>query len=57
MRVWSKNSSNLELSEKFKYFHVDELIEGTGRELNPRPLGYELLPHSCLSWVFLSLRG
>jgi len=27
--VWSKNSSNLAASEKFKYFNADELIEGT----------------------------
>jgi len=28
--VWSKNSSNLEVSEKIKYFNADELIERTG---------------------------
>ena len=28
LAVWSKNSSNLEESEKFKYFNADELIDG-----------------------------
>jgi hypothetical protein len=27
--VWSKNSSNLVVSEKFKYFNAGKLIEGT----------------------------
>ena len=28
--VWSKNSSSLAVSEKFKYCNADEFIEGTG---------------------------
>jgi hypothetical protein len=27
--VWSKNSSSLAVSKKFKYFNADEFIEGT----------------------------
>jgi len=28
--LWSKNSSTLTVSKKFKYCHADELIAGTG---------------------------
>jgi len=27
--VWSKNTSSLAVSKKFKYFNADDLIEGT----------------------------
>jgi hypothetical protein len=30
--VWSKHSSSLAVSKKFKYFNADELIEGTGND-------------------------
>jgi len=32
--VWSKNSSTLAVSKKFKYFNGDELMEGIGNEFN-----------------------
>ena len=31
--VWSKNSSSLAVSKKFKFLNADELIEGTGGRL------------------------